>query len=223
MIFSRGCQVVGAHQVDRNEHPVLLRRLPSRQLDQSAQVGESAPGVGRDRRSSLRSSASRVEAHKDRRAVAASQCPIGGVPSLHRTRIEAHFRFGCREGAPRGRVEGCRDAVGFVGGRDDSTNFDSIHNSELVRGSGKSSSQVGGGGSGTGCSFVGPHETSSSVPRARPRRGFSSNARVDPRRIGHGDLQDALISMDHNRILEITSKLSEGAAKLTEMTGGMLP
>ena len=39
----------------------------------------------------------------------------------------------------------------------------------------------------------------------------------------HGDLQDALRTDDTNRILELTSKLSEGAERLVEMRGGMLP
>ena len=45
-------------------------------------------------------------------------------------------------------------------------------------------------------------------------------------RAGHQippDLQDALSCDDHKSILEITSKLAEGASKLSEITGGMVP
>ena len=38
----------------------------------------------------------------------------------------------------------------------------------------------------------------------------------------HLDLQDALSCDDHKSILEITSKLAEGASKLSEITGGMV-
>ena len=37
------------------------------------------------------------------------------------------------------------------------------------------------------------------------------------------DLQEALSLDDTNRILELTSKLSEGAERLVEMRGGMSP
>ena len=36
----------------------------------------------------------------------------------------------------------------------------------------------------------------------------------------HADLQDALSCEDHKAILEITSKLAEGASKLSEITSG---
>ena len=39
----------------------------------------------------------------------------------------------------------------------------------------------------------------------------------------HVDLQNALSCDDHKAILEITSKLAEGASKLSEITGGMVP
>ena len=41
--------------------------------------------------------------------------------------------------------------------------------------------------------------------------------------VRHSDLQDALSCDDHKAILEITSKLAEGASKLSEITGGVVP
>ena len=38
----------------------------------------------------------------------------------------------------------------------------------------------------------------------------------------HADLQDALVTGDNNRILELTTKLSEGAERMIEMVGGMV-
>ena len=38
----------------------------------------------------------------------------------------------------------------------------------------------------------------------------------------HADLHDALVTGDNNRILELTTKLSEGAERMIEMVGGMV-